>query len=358
MISKDITQTLISNGEIQKRIAGIFPDYVMLDNHFRFLSISQNILEATGYSVDELIGTSIGALSSTSDLTKQLEQKLTSGFFEDAQFEINTRSRGTVMYSISGFYLGLVADINGVVMLKMRNIDEINLTYENLESRTTELDRFVYLSAHALRGPLATIKGLVNLAQKCDDKEEMNFLLTQIKTFADRLDEKLHRLIYFAEADKEEESSTVDLTLHYIIAALNTTLREGGADFPVQYECVTKDQAVVLPHGGSILSLLRNIGIFFLQQQKIISNSLLLDVHVGEGATEILIRARGFTLEESLREKLRMINFGYSEILNFPELINCYAAKKIMFKLKGQIQFILAPLAEVVVHITIPRDEK
>ena len=65
-----------------------------------------------------------------------------------------------------------------------------------------------------------------------------------------------------------------------------------------------------------------------------------------------------FELSDSLKEKLSNTNFGYSEILHYPELINCYAAKKIIFKLRGDIQFILTPSHEVVVLMTVLRNNQ
>ncbi|RAW00028.1 ATP-binding protein [Pseudochryseolinea flava] len=353
---RDITQMLIHNADVQKRVGGIFPDYVILDNHFNVLSMSQNVLQSIGFSLDEIIGQPIATLSRTSDLKTQLEERLSAGYFEDVPFEIFTRANGTMIYSISGFYLGLIADINGVIVLRFRNLDEINLTYERLEARTAEIDRFVYLSAHALRGPLATIKGLTNLVDKCDDRQEMLFLLNQIKSFSEKLDDKLHRLIYFAEADKEEESSVAALELDFIINSLNSSLRDAGSvDFPVRLECINENRLVALDHGGALLSLLRNVALFFAQLPKNVNNKIVIDLHAENCALEVMMRGSNFNLTDSIKEKLRNVNFGYSEILNFPELINCYAAKKIMFKLKGSIQFILASESEIIVHMTIPR---
>ena len=60
-------------------------------------------------------------------------------------------------------------------------------------------------------------------------------------------------------------------------------------------------------------------------------------------------------MSDLLREKLSTTNFGYSEILLHQELVNCYAAKKIIFKLRGDIHFVINAIHEVVILITIPR---
>lgn len=355
MGNNDITQTIISNEVIRERIGSIFPDSVILDSHFNFISVSQNILEATGYTRSDLKGKSVSMFSHGDDIQKLLEEKLRPGYFVEEQFEIRKKNEGTIRYSVSGFYLGLIADINGMIVLKFKNLDEINLMYDRLDAKTTEIDSFVYLSAHALRGPLATIKGLANLARSTKKQEELDYIVQKIDVFADQLDDKLHRLIYFAESDKGYEAPEQDLSLQSICEALMANIREASIDHPAHFACSTLDQSLVLENGKVILALLRNIVLFFCQQSKHPDNLLIFDLHSNASATEIIIRAKGFQLNAELTEKLSNINFGYSEILHYPELINCYAAKKIIFKLRGNIQFILTPSQEVVVLMTVPR---
>jgi signal transduction histidine kinase len=350
----DITRRIISIGDIRHRIGSIFPDSVILDNQFNVVSISQNILEATGYTRMELLGTSISRFANTYDLKHLLEQKLMSGFFEEESLEIVAKDSTKIHYSISGFYFGLITDINGLIVLKFKNLDEINLGYERHESKINELDNFVYLSAHALRGPLATIKGLINLSKSTRDVNEMTMFIQQMESFADKLDDKLHRLVYFAESDKGYESSEQETDLESICRVLSTEIDEVDIYHNVQFKCEAHERSIQFRNGEVTLSLLRNIVLFFCQQPSMPDNVLSLDAHANSNMIEIILRAKGFLFSDPIRERLKTTNFGYSEILNYPELINCYAAKKIILRLKGNIQFILTSSSDVVVLITLP----
>jgi signal transduction histidine kinase len=352
----DITQNIISDADIRRLIGSIFPDSVILDNRFNFISISGNILETVGYTRAELQGTPISRLSSTSNIQEIIEEKLLCGYFAEERFEIRSKAGNTIMYAISGFYLGLIAEVNGMIVLKFKNLDELDLMHDRLEAKTLELDRFVYLSAHDLRGPLATMKGLINLAKICKNRKEMDFLIRQMDSFAGKLDDKLHRLIYYTESDKGDESIVRDLSLKSVCDELSTNIQEGSIDHPVHFKCLSGDPAQVFKNGEAILSLLRNLVLFFCQQQKRTDNYLILDTHFNLDTADLRLRSKGFLLSDSLKEKLSNINFGYSEILRYPELINCYAAKKIIFKLKGNIQFMVMPSHEVVVLITAVRN--
>jgi signal transduction histidine kinase len=354
----DITRRIISIGEIRQRIGSIFPDSVILDNQFNFVSISQNILDATGYNRAELLGTSISQFANTYDFRNHLEGKLKGGFFEEEQLEIVSKDAGKIMYSVSGFYFGLITDINGLIVLKFKNLNEITLSYERHEGKINDLDNFVYLSAHALRGPLATIKGLINLSKSAKDLNEMNFLVQQMESFAEKLDDKLHRLIYFAESDKGFESSEQEIQLETVCNTLANEIKEVSIKQNIQFKCEAFDQSISFHNGEVTLSLLRNLVLFFCQQPTTPDNLLVLDAHANPSAMEIILRAKGFLLSDSIKEKIKTTNFGYSEILSYPELINCYAAKKAIFRLKGSIQFILTSTSDIVVLITFPHGEQ
>jgi signal transduction histidine kinase len=348
----DITRHVLSSSDLQNKVAGIFSDSIILNGDFQFLSISKNILCSLGYDFEELVGKSISVLTHSSDLKQLLSLKLRGGSCLDEQIEIRTKNQSKLWFSVSGFELGNPAGDGGLYVLKFTNLDEINLMYDRLEAKTMELDRFVYLSGHALRGPLATMKGLLNLARKSSSLEEIRSFVNQIDLFAERLDNKLYRLIYFAEADKENESGTSEKSLETIVKNLEDTVINESFGPLVQFRCDSPNR--ILPRAKEILSLLRNVALFFANQSKKVDNELRVDFHSATGVLEIVMKARGFLLTDSTKEHLYNTSFGYSEILSFPELINCYAAKKIAFKLKGRIQFILNDNEDAIVLITLP----
>jgi nitrogen-specific signal transduction histidine kinase len=351
----DITKTIISSENIRQRIASLFPDSVILDNHLRFISISQNISEATGYSSAELKGKPLSHIAKGYNLQEQVAQKLKGGYFEEEQFEICSKNFGSILYGISGFYLGMITDINGMIILKLKNLDEINLMYDRLEAKTTEIDRFVYLSAHALRGPLATMKGLINLTRLTQDPEEIKYLIDQIDLFSDKLDDKLHRLIYFGESDKGHESGTNSATLQTICQSLKSIVTEASVGRTVRFLSLVEDPSAQVDNAELFQAMLRNLVLFFCHQATDGVNNILLDIHTGPGDLEIILQAKGFGITGTLRERIKNINFGYSEILHYPEMINCYAAKKIVFKLRGTIHFVHHNTPDIVALITIPR---
>lgn len=351
---EDITRSVIPDREFRDHIGAIFPDSLILDIKFRFICISQNILDALGYTRAELQGESVDMLSDTMHFGEWLRGLLQPGFFTEGRIEIKSKEKGGLLFSVSGFYLGLITDINGLIVLRLRNMEEINLMYDRLEAKTVELDRFVYRSAHALRGPLATIKGLLNLG-RLSKPEELHFLMQRMLLFAEELDDKLHRLIYFAESDKDYEWTTEGRSIQAICESLSASISSGCMDKTVHFICLNRNLRPVLGYGVMIISLLRNLSLFLCHQSRQSDGELILDIQILPGDKVCLfLMTRGFVFDSELHEKIRAANFGYAEILNDAEMINCYAARKIVFMLRGTIEFVTIAQSELKVIITIP----
>jgi light-regulated signal transduction histidine kinase (bacteriophytochrome) len=353
--TKNIERTLTSSASIDTKIASLFSDFAILDVEFNIVSVSQNILNATGYTTEEVLYKPLSLLSGKSNFITQLEDLLRPGYFEEHRVELFCKGGNAHSYSISGFYMGMTHDSNRLIILKFNPIDESKQTIQ-VHNLGAEVDEFIYTTSHLLRGPLATLKGLIHLARDPRSKKDMGYLLEQMTVFADRLDEKLHQLIYVAESDKSQKSVPESLFIDAIFDSLAISIRESSIDFPVNFHSHVADHHQVVEKGELVLPMLNNLVLFFCQQSKTEHNLLVFDALSSSSAIEIIIRSRGFLFNESLIERMEKVNFGYSQILNFPELINFYAAKKIMTKLNGSIQFMLIAGDEMVVLMTVPRD--
>ncbi len=351
---KDITLSLISESEVRSKIWKIFPDSVILDRQFNIVAVSKNICETLSCNAEEIRGSSVSSIANTSKLQEMLEEKLRPGFFEEYQVEIQTRQDRRIVYSISGFYLGLIANINDLIILKFRNLDEIRFLHDQLKAKTLELDNFIYHTAHRLRGPLATLKGLIYLARNNDQPDELDFLTSQMTVFADRLDDILHKLIYFAEADKAQEVSSDKVTLASIAEKLRVFAQEECILSLVKFSHHLPEPVTWVDNGELILTMLQSIESFFCQQFMLADREIYFSGLSSHSFLEMSLRISGITLTEKLKKKIEKVNFGYVEILNEPELTSLYAAKKIVLKLKGCICFTILDPNEVVVHITIP----
>ncbi|HZI25050.1 MAG TPA: histidine kinase dimerization/phospho-acceptor domain-containing protein, partial [Chryseolinea sp.] len=92
---------------------------------------------------------------------------------------------------------GLISDINNKIILIVKKT-EVVATIENPENTRIEIDQFIYRAAHDLRGPLATIKGLIDLIKIRENNDELDRLIQLVDSHANVLDERLFQLAYMA----------------------------------------------------------------------------------------------------------------------------------------------------------------
>jgi len=75
----------------------------------------------------------------------------------------------------------------------------IRVSRNHLESAAIPaLDKLTYWMAHKLRGPLATLQGLISLARSRKDNSEIETYLNYMSTHAQLLDDKIHLMIRIA----------------------------------------------------------------------------------------------------------------------------------------------------------------
>jgi signal transduction histidine kinase len=99
-----------------------------------------------------------------------------------------------------------------------------------LQKANAELDRFVYSASHDLRAPLSSMLGLIELAQKSDDKEEVMAYLKMMKGRVHHLDEFIREIIDYSRNERMEVT-VQPVNLYRLVEETTSSLRQlEGAD--------------------------------------------------------------------------------------------------------------------------------
>lgn len=195
-----LAPALIAESDIVRNLATIFEDSVILDGRFRIVMVSHPILRTLGYTAGALEGQSISCLGGAGEaLQPMLQAALGAGFFKEIVVSLLTSSGQAVVFGLSGFYLGLISDYNGYIVLKLKNLDIVRQLHQQLAENRSALEDFVYRTSHDLRGPVANIRGLIHLLKNRPDDTELGLLADMLEASATRLDDRLIKLLYQAD---------------------------------------------------------------------------------------------------------------------------------------------------------------
>jgi len=350
--TNNLSSRLISEAEIKQKLPSIFVDSIVVDQHFNIFNVSDNVLEILEFSLDQLRGKNINYLSGTHDLTAELTEKLKNGFCNEIVISLYNKSNKNVNVSISGFYLGLVSDINGYIILKVNNAGEIRIADSLPEQRRIELDKFIYRAAHDLRGPLATIKGLVNLLRMRENNLEVDKMVELLVDHTNKMDQRLFQLVYLAEADHETETPTHTVNFSSIEATLRRVVDQNSCPEFIELLFMAPEEVTNL-NEVLLKKLLSNFLLHLLSLPKLAMKSHTFFRVEKKDKLIITIGASGFDVNENLRAAMRHSDSIYTDVFHYPQLINFYAAQKIIAQLDArmQIQYISETSHRIVVVI-------
>lgn len=342
---------LISENEIRQKLVSVFTESIVLTNQFEIDHVSHDILDALGYRLSELKGMHINQLHPEMNIQRLLLGRLDRGFFGEIILALHTRHSHPVIFNITGFYLGVITDMNGYIVLNLKNLDRKEHIAQ-AENDREELDRFIYRAAHDLRGPLATIRGLLNLLKIRKDDDEIDVMVAMLDSSAERLDERLFKLLYLAESG-EAELPTGELHIAALEKALRETREQNCPLQAIEVEIISGQPVIQNIHEHLVQSLLTNIMQYMVclprQNHPALSYTLSSTVH----GLEVRVQALGFELDYNMQQVLQQRTSLYSGLLAYPNLINYYAARKIALSLGAtmNITFLAGGVQEIYVAI-------
>lgn len=180
---------------MEERLVSVFNDAIVLTNAFRIRAVSQSLLTVLRYSREDLMDQEISILLRDPDALQRVRSELSTGAFRDLETRITCCNGRGVLIRASGFHLHLITNIDGYIILKIQNLDDLEIAHGKLREKTHELENLIYRASHDLRGPIATILGLINLARMRKDDSEVNVFLDLISVHAQKLDIHLKDLV-------------------------------------------------------------------------------------------------------------------------------------------------------------------
>jgi signal transduction histidine kinase len=345
--------------EMMGKLNTILADSVVLDLGLGIAALGRDVETLIGVTSDEVTGDRFADMLIGTNMQGLLEEKLRPGYFAALDANLWTRRGESCQVSLSGFYLGLISDINGYIILKIKLKEDNSALKTELFTKKRELDTFIYRAAHDLRGPLATIKGLVNLLKMRKTDIEVDKLTNLIEVHADKLDDRLFKLLYLANDNGHYEDGKGCVDFDILKESLIKTLTDNcqldkailAFQAPGSKLCQVNDRAITRLVRHTILYII-SLPVASATED----NQLEIDVQVRVSNARLLvtIRTRGFLASEPIRQVIQQPSSLYNDLLSHPLLFNYYVAYKEATLLRGTLQVNFKGSTQQVVELAIP----
>jgi len=346
------------NDVIQK-LNSILSDSIILKMDFSIEALGSDVEELMESDSRELKGTSFNGLCANGELQSALEDKLKKGYFTDITTHLLSKSGEPLSVTISGFYLGLISDINGYIILKIRLTEDNSFLKKELFTKKNELDSFIYRTAHDLRGPLATIKGLVNLLKIRKDNMEVDELTALIDVHANKLDDRLFKLLYLADVNRIPENSRGVISFSLLEATLKKTITDNCQLDKTVFRFNAPQHDVHGVNEYNVSQLVSNMLLYIISLPvasvtKVNEIIIGIDVAVNHNRLDIIIKADGFLTTDRIQKAVRQPTSLYNDLLSYPFLFNYYVAQKEVMHLNALFKIDFHNERKQVLQLSIP----
>lgn len=338
---------------ITRKLPSMLVDSMLLDHDFNVVAVSQNILDLLEFSLEEVQRKNLSYLSTSTDLVSLLKAEQSRGYFDERPVTFLSKSNKRHRLCLSGFCLGSVSKCEGYVVLKIDRSDKAR-TDEPCR-KTAELDRFIYRTAHDLRGPLATIKGLINLIKIRKNNEELDRFVMLLESHANKLDERLFQLVYVAQSDHAPGSSNLSVNFDCIETSLRKIIEKNAfVDFlEFNYSAPARE---TLPIEEALLTgLLSNILLYILSlPMSSVQVQVFFKLQLEDGSLNVTITTQGFETNSPFQAAIQESESLYFDMIEYPQLMNFYAARKIALQLNATVKVQFAGENQQQINIRVP----
>lgn len=351
MMQKSVRQLfsgISTNQELIKCLPRIFNASVVVDLHHTVVAVHDNILKSLNFRCFELIGKNIRDLVANDTFELRLKSLLLKSTFQNASISLLNRTYKPVMFRVSGFHLGLVTDIDHLYVLQLTEVCDI-------QEANTPLDDFIYRAAHDLRGPLATIKGLINLLGSNYPPEEFGEIVRLLHFQTEKMDQRLSELRYISGIPQERSKPSYNINFTKVETVLREVIvKNAFLDDAINFE-ITAPQTL---NGRCNEQLITSVTVHILE--------FILDFPVATLPPEIRftfeerplslwvhVTFSGFSIDQESREAMADDEFLYSVLMSHPRLVNYFAARKIATELNGTLEVIFGSVNVIILEIPL-----
>lgn len=354
-----ITDKIINVDFLDENLIKIIPSIIVLDQDLMIKSVSMDVAKLLYYQPEEMLGCEILEILQPSDYSflNSINELKRMGYFETKKISLLNRYSKEVSVEISGFYLGLLSDTSNSIILNVRDIDKLK-TFQNLfNDKVSEFNELVYRTYHDLRGPVATVQGLLNIAKYNENDSDHDKTFKLIKESTDILNSRLANISAIFDSGYLDKSKIEDANFHSIEKIAQKLFKSQFPDHNVLFSLTVKEVTSSMVNNELLNSIFKNI-ILSISNSKTSKDDPTIKVNIQSFHNVVQIKCdlTGFNVDYSRYEKILNHEFNFSEIINDENLLRIYILNNQIQKHNGNIYSTIPDGNHWVIDIIIPKE--
>jgi PAS domain S-box-containing protein len=343
MLVEELKSTTISRVFMNSIYDGINDILIVLNKKGEIQKTNHLVENLLLFSESELLNQSLEKLIQADDLEtvkSYITNVFEKGTVKEAGLNFIKKDKSTIPVSCSFSALYNNLHQPSGVLLVAKNITALLQAKSQLQDKNDELNLFVYKSSHDLKGPVSSIQGLLGLAKKSENINELKMYFNLINESTKKLDTIISDLLVLGkvsygdlEYTQINTKQTIDTTLKSI------EFIEGHKD--IAFSVLVDEDAKYVSTDKSLLNniLLNLIENAIKYRQKKQSVSFLnIKVFAYKKGVLFVFEDNGIGIENSLQENIFKM-FYRATYTSKGSGLGLYIVKMSVLKLGGEITF-------------------
>lgn len=343
MLVEELKTSTISRVFLNSIYDGINDILIVLNEKGEIQKTNQKVETLLSYTEEEILHQSIEKLIQIDDfkiVKDSIKNAYRKGNIQGLGLNFIGKNRSAIPVSCSFSTLYNKQNLPSGVLLVAKDITTLLEAKHQLQDKNDELNLFVYKASHDLKSPVSSIQGIMNLARKTDDVQELKMYCKLIDESAKKLETILSDLLVLGKityADLKFERIDIKSTINEILKSLE--FLDGVKN--IQFKININDQAKSIKTEKSLLqTILTNIidNAVKYRQNKAEPSYIHIDVSSQDNGILFTIEDNGIGIEGALQKNIFKM-FYRATYTSKGSGLGLYIVKMSVLKLGGNISF-------------------
>lgn len=199
MLGEEIKASTVSRNYLQNIYKGVIDLLIILKKDFTIEIANHQVLSSLGYTKDQLINQHFSKLLGPDyqDDLNRIERDLKENNVS-VNMELNflTSDNVPVAHAVSFSLLSGGNDLDTSILVTAKDVTAFKETEERLRRQNEALKEIAWIQSHKVRGPVASIKGLMMLIDLDQNSLEDNRqIFTNMQQTIEQLDVIIHEIV-------------------------------------------------------------------------------------------------------------------------------------------------------------------
>ncbi len=329
---------------------------VSSDGNIKF--VNQKFCSLLGHDSGEVLGTSIFELIESSNAKEVYEGGWLIDTIRTRELYFKRKKGDLLPALVSLSPYDENDDRTATIIGTITDITALKEVEHQLKERNEQMDLFLYKATHDLKGPLASVKGILNIAVQSCQQPDIEQYMQMALTSTDKLDQALVDLLHVTRLNKAD-LIIEEVNCNDLVEEILFSLQHMPESRMVQFEVEIQYKEIFYTDKNTLTTILQNLIVNAIKykREEIYQHVVFVGIKKYGNGIKVEVRDNGEGIRPEIQEKIFNMFYRGNKKSKGTGL-GLYIVKQGVDKLAGELYLKSKPGSGTVFMLYIPSYRK